>query len=116
MVGVAEPLRYHHMFAMLSVLERNVHSCTSKQIATPSWWRTLPDISKSDLVVPPVGLDQLTKSSTISGGKWARQTMGWGAAGYGEGRAVLGCACISRGTAMGPGSSTPPHIVPDAPW
>ena len=61
-----------------------------------------------------MGLDQLTKSATTLGGKWAHQSMGSGAAGSGEGRIVLGCAYIFLGTAEVTWSSTPPHIVTDA--
>ena len=67
---VAEPLLCHHMVAMLYVLERTMHSCIPKQFAKPSWCRTLLAISRSEFVVPPMGLDQQTKLYTASGGKW----------------------------------------------
>ena len=98
MAEVAEPLCCHHIVAMLTVLERTVRFCTSTYFATPLWCRILPDISRSEFVVPSVRLDQMIKLAITSGGKRSSQTMGWGAAGSGDGRAVLGCAGRTGGT------------------
>ena len=63
-----------------------------------------------------MGLDQLTKLVTTYVGKWECHKIGWGAAGSGEGREVLGFSCIYLGTVVGAGSRNPPPIVPNAPW
>ena len=73
-VEVAEPLCCHHMVAMLSVLERTVHSLIII-FCTPLWCRTLLGIYRSAFLVTPVGLDHMTKSATTYVGKWARHTM-----------------------------------------
>ena len=67
-------------------------------------------------MVTLVVLEQLNKLATTSGGKWECNTMGRGYDESGEVRAVLGCACIYLGRAVGPGSRTPPQIVLVKSW
>ena len=101
---------------MLSVRARVVRSFTKKHWASQSLWTTPPANYNSELLTFPCGFVQLTSYSTMSFGKGMRHTMGCAPVGVGEGRAALGCGGNSRGMAVGPGSTTPPHMYPEASW
>ena len=101
---------------MLSVRARVVRSFTTKHWATQSLWTTPPANSNSELLTVPCGFVQLTRDSTMSFGKGMRQNMWCYPVGLGEGRVALGCGGNFRGVAVGPGSTMPPHMYPEASW
>ena len=113
---VAEPLRCHQSSAVLSVHAKVVCSFTIKYWATQSLWTTPPANSNSELLTVPCGFFQLTRDSTMSFGKGICHTMGCAPLGLGEGHEVLGCGGIYQGLAVGPGSTTPLHMYPEASW
>ena len=113
-VQVVEPLRCHQSTDVLSVRDNVVRSVTTKHCYTQSLCTTPPASSNSELLTVPCEFFQLTRESTMSLGKDIRHTMGCAPLGFGEGRAALGCGGNFRGMAVGPGSTTPPHMYPDA--
>ena len=70
--------------------------------------------SRSLLVTWPYDLTQETICAVISAGKCVHHMMGYATSGYGDVAAALVCGWGVRGTAMGPGSTAPPHIHPKA--
>ena len=115
-VQFAEPLRCHQSPAVLSVRDKLVRSFTTKHWATQSMWTMPPANSNSELLTVPCGFVQLTRDFTMSFGKGIRHTMGCAPLGLWGGRAALGCGGNSQGMAVGPGSTTPPHMYPEASW
>ena len=101
---------------MLSVRARVVCSFTTKHWATQSLWTTPPANSNSELLTVPCGFVQLFRDSSMSFGKGMRHNMGFAPMGLGKGRSALGCGGNFRGVAVGPGSTTPPQIYPEASW
>ena len=101
---------------MLLVRDNMVRYFTTKHWATQSLWTTPPANSNSDLLTFPSGFVQLTRESTMSFGKDIHHTIGYAPLGFGEGRAALGCVGSYQGMAVGPGSTTPPHMYPEASW
>ena len=101
---------------MLSVRARVVSSFTTKHWATQSLLTTPPTSSNSELLTVPCGFVQLTSDSTMFFGKGMRHTMGCAPVGLGEGRTALGCGGNVLGVAVGPRSTTPLHIYPEASW
>ena len=102
--------------AVLSIRARVVRYFMTKHWATQSLWNTPPASSNSELLTVPCGFVQLTRDSMMSFGKGMRHTMGCAPVGLGEGRAALGCGGNVRGVAVGPGSTTPPHMYTEASW
>ena len=111
-----EPLCCHHRTAVLTVRARVVRSFTTKHWATQSLWTTPPASSNSEMLNVPCGFVQLTSDSTMSFGKDMRDTMGCTPVGLGEGRAALGYGGSVCGVVVGPVSTTPPYMYPEASW
>ena len=101
---------------MLSVHAKVVRSFTIKYWSTQSLWTTPPANSNSELLTAPCGFVQLTRDSIMSFGKGMPHTIRCAPVGLGEGRAALGCGGNFRGVVVGPGSTTPPHMYPEASW
>ena len=101
---------------MLSVQDNVVLSVTKKNYATQSLWTTPPAISNSELLTAPCGFVQLTREYIMSLGKGIRHTMRCALLGFGDGCAALGCGGNLLGMAVGPGSTTPPHMYPEELW
>ena len=101
---------------MLSVRDKVVRSFTTKHWATQSLWTMPPANYNSELLTVPCGFFQLTRDSTMSFGKGIQHTMVCAPVGLGECLAALGCGGNSRGMAVGPGITKPPHMYPEALW
>ena len=78
-----------------------------------AWWSMLPAISRSLLSTWPSRLSQKTRCAIMSAGKCTRHAMGCDPAGYRDVSAALGCSWGVQGTAVGTGSTPPPHIYPE---
>jgi hypothetical protein len=118
-VEVVEPLRVQYIVAMLSVASLVVRSWTSKHWAAASCWMRLPASSRSELVMSPPGLSNVTNRSRIFWGNLYRQRTGR--------RVVSRCRHLSpwllrettrarRGIAVSSGNHTPPAPRPEASW
>ena len=88
----------------------------SKGSSIHAWWIKLPSRSRSLLVTWISGLSQDTSWDLMCVVKFARLTMGCAPAGSGCVAAALGCFRGVWGTAVGTGSTAPPHIYPEASW
>ena len=101
---------------MFSVRDKVVRFFTTNNWATQSLCTKPPANYNSELLTVPCGFFQLTRDSTMSFGKGICHTMGCAPLGLGEGHEVLGCGGIYQGLAVGPGSTTPLHMYPEASW
>ena len=95
---------------------RGIAETISFSRATRWGGRSIVMFTDSELLTVPCGFVQLTRESTMSFGKGMRHTMGCAPVGLGEGRVELGCGGNVLGVAVGPGSTTAPHIYPEASW
>ena len=74
---VVEPFRCQYTLAVLSDPVHMVRSRTSANWAITSWWATLPQSSKSLLVIVPVGLEKDTSKSCMRFENGWRHKYGW---------------------------------------
>ena len=101
---------------MLSVRDKMIRSFTTNHLATQLLWTTPPANSNSELLTVPYGFVQLNRDLLCPLGKAYATLWGVPPLGFGEGRAALVCGGNSRGMAIGTGSTTPPHMYPEASW
>ena len=77
-------------------------------------WTTAPASYNYELLTVPCAFVQLTRESTMSLGKGIHHTMGCAPLGFGDGRAALDYGGKLQGMEVGPGSTTPLHMYPEA--
>ena len=93
-----------------------VHLQKSNKYAIQTYWSTLSDSSRLDIITISTGLSHETRSEIIS--DWNRDIHIMGSVDVvsGEGNVALGCGFVPQGTAVGPGRINPPQIYPKVLW
>ena len=101
---VVLPLRSQNVVLRLSPLLRTVRSRASKVWAMASRWMSPPASSRSEFVIVPAGLSDVTRRLLMYSGHSRRHMTG------------MSACQPTRGLMLSPGNQTPPAPLPDASW